>query len=946
MQKKTDYGKMLAEIAQAGVGAKVDPVKLVRANPSAAALLSKLTQDPTRQPVRDGQGKLNPATINPAGFNNISTDVARNIHETDIIMQMHPDLELAAQILVSSVLAPNDMVTVELTYSAERSNLPADVVASLIEKAKSYIDETHKIEEELPRIVRGVLIEAGCYPIAIIPENSVDELINSRVGYGFNGSQSASNRAWGSSIGVESAAAEAGFAKKPEIRLSTGILGPRDSDAPSAVHANFGVGLESMFSLGMENTQVSTEDMEVKLANGIKTGLTVIDNPAMLYVPEMAAKVRERAVRQKVRGRWGLEDRDTQFAHIKTLEPVVNRDSVFKQPRPDYVPIRPVLTKDNLHRRPIGAPLVMRLPPESTIPVYVPGYPEKHIGYFVLLDNEGNPVARKKDQDLYHDLGQRLKGSNDLASHLLQRVDEGMKGFDFHNRSHIDYAARIYAGMVEEDLISRLKNGMYGRRFSISENSEVYRMMLSRSLKNDHTALLYIPEELLTYFAIRFNEDGTGKSLMQDTRIVNSLRSIVTFANIHTAIRNAISRTKISVTLDEDDEDPLTTIEKVKGEILRSRAQGMPTGTSNPNEITNWLTSSGYEFEFQGNKGISEMKIDFSESASSHVLPDNDLEEKLRNKSIQGFGLTPEMVDAGFNAEYAASVVANNLLLSKRVIQIQDEITPHVNHLLRSSMHNCGTITFRLRQILEENMERILSSVPAYKEVKLDTKEEKEDFVEFLLESFIDSFDAALPRPNSATLENQMAHMDEYEKALDKMLDQIINSDFMTSDSVGELEAQVGMVKAVIKAHYMRHEMAKIGLLPEMAELMTLDDKGKPVVKVYDELSTHINTLTKVMGRLMEGIRPIRDASNDVNEGKDENAGGGGGDSYSEEPADGGDTGGDMFGMDGPDPLAMPEDGGGGGGETPPPDGEAQPEEETPSPDAEPEEGEDATPAS
>jgi len=896
--KNSSYNKMLAEITKAGIGAKVNPVQLVRTNPHAAALFSKLTNDPTKIPTRDGTGKINPAAINPAGFNTVSTDVARNMHETDIIMQMHPDLELAAQILISSVLAPKDMTTVELTFNVENSNLPADLVSTMIEKVRTYMQDTHKIEEELPKILRSVLIDAGSYPVAVIPENSVDDLINNRVGYGFKG---------GTNVGAESRGFGGGT-----FKLNTGLLGPRDAATPEAANSNYSAGLESMFSFKSRPGIGDSNEHSVTVGKGIPTGITVIDNPAILHVPKLADQARADMVKRHSRG-LGMEDYDTQFAYIKTLQDRVNQHTVFKNQSPDYVPIRPVLTKDKLRRKSIGAPLVMRLPPESTIPVYVPGYPEKHVGYFVMLDNEGNPVMRRKDQDLYYDLGQRLRGSNDLASHLIERVNEGMNGFDMRNRGHIDYAARVYAGMVEEDLISRLKNGLYGRRFAVSENTEVYRMMLARSLKNDHTALLYIPADLLTYFAIRFNEDGTGKSLMQDTRIVNSLRSIVTFANIHAAVRNAISRTKVSVTLDEDDQDPLKTIEQVKGEIMRARAQGMPTGTSNPTDITNWLNTSGYEFEFSGNKGISEMKIDFSESGSSHVVPDTELEQKLRDKSIQGLGLTPEMVDAGFNAEYAASVVANNLLLSKRVIQIQDDFLPHMNHYVRNYLTNSETINFRLKQLIVDNLDRIVKSVPAYKEITFSSEHDKEEFTEYLVESFIESVVAVLPRPNSATLENQLTYLEEFGKALDVSLDNIINTEFLTSDTVGEIEAQVSTIKAIVKAHYMRREIAKIGLLPELAELTTLDEQGRPVVNVYDELSQHVNALTKSMSHFMKGIRPVRDASDTVNEGKDENTGNGFSDDSSNDT--GGNGGDDEFGFGGDMNFDMPED------DTPPADG-------------------------
>lgn len=914
---KTSYNDMLRAIAERS-NKGIDAYSLVRTNPAAAAVYSKLRRDQTVENVRDNNGQLTQGAINGLNLNAAAFETAGGIRETETIMQMHPDLALGAQVLTSSVLAPKDMVTVELTYQAPKCPFPSVVTSQLVQKVVEYLED-YKIKDELPKILNSVLITAGCYPVAVIPENSLDELINGTVN--------------GTKIGAEAFTAS--------ITGPRGILGP-SIPTPTEVRT-LGAAFESALKMERHSTAVVAEAMAIPGLEGI---VSVHDNPLLLLMPRIAAEQRAAKINNLFKGRTGMEGYSDQFegtVRVNSLTP----DRIMSSNVGKTTHIRPVLTKELLTRRSIGSPLVMPLPPESVRPVYVPGVPDKHVGYLVLIDGEGNPVSLVDRTDIYAEMGRRLQSNSNFVSQLNARTQDAFSGVDFANPGIIDYAARVYASMVEEDIASRLKNGIYGNTFNMgSDNNDFYRTMLARSLKGDRTAILYIPASMLSYFAIKHNRDGTGCSLMQDTRMVNSLRSIVTLANINTSIRNSISRTKVSTTLSPKDNDPFKTIEMIKHQILRARSTGIPTGTSNPNDITNWLQRSAYEFEFSGSEKIPEMKIDFSEGASSHAKPDPDLEEMLRRKSLMGMHLTPEIVDDSGQVDFATSITARNLLLSKRVVQIQDQFLPELNSYLRMITLASETVCYRLREIINQNLMAIFKTVPTLKDLAerefgLDfgTTEsalananptavkpnispdesavpKKEDdksalisfsdghkqiaftrFLDVVVEMFIEHFETSLPRPNSATIKTQKEYMDDFIEALDLLLNEMINEDFLTSDTAGDtLSGQVNVVKAIIRSHFIRAEAVKIGMLPELFELSATDDEGRPKVDLVDEHIQHINNITRTMNYFMKGIRPVRDAADKVNEGLDD-----GGGSTSTDTSDTGSDGSDAMSNDGGD---------------------------------------------
>jgi hypothetical protein len=97
---------------------------------------------------------------------------------------------------------------------------------------------------------------------------------------------------------------------------------------------------------------------------------------------------------------------------------------------------------------------------------------------------------------------------------------------------------------------------------------------------------------------------------------------------------------------------------------------------------------AGFEFTFEGHPGLPQTKFDFETKNLQHTVPDTDFMEQLRKQTIMAHSLSPEVVDSGFSAEFATTVVANNILLSKRVLQIQEKFTPQLTDFARKLLQH------------------------------------------------------------------------------------------------------------------------------------------------------------------------------------------------------------------------------------------------------------------
>lgn len=824
-------------------GKNYPAVKVARENPEVAALVSKMVESRIR-PTRDQQGNGILAQSSKGAFDALSSSIMDKTNDGESMMQLFPDMELSKQIVVSSILSPKDMSGGDVIYTAPAGLLSPDVSATLIAKIKDYLDNTYKIKELLPKIIGESLFETGSYPIAVIPESSIDELIN---GPGKISMESLNDY-------VDS---------KGNVK-PMGLLGDPRTEKPLD-----SVGLEAFTSYTYAPTyDAMLTHMAVPTGStgatkkrltipGIGSLIRIVDNAFILKVPQAAAKNSRGTVRDLINQRLTKTRTSnngysiSNEAHLSKLTDDQLRSLMYKNKARSSKQVVKVKTAAQAQRETIGRPLVLHLPPESVIPIHVPGAPEQHIGFFVIIDIEGNPVSRKSSRNHFGDLQSMLNNSqNSMGSYLTNRAKEGTMGAN--TQITIQHATQIYTDLIESDLSERLRNGVHGHNVAVARNEEVYRIMLARALANQTTQLLYIPAELLTYFAYKYDNNGIGKSLLDDMRVLNSLRAMMMFSRVMAGIKNSIGRTHVSLQLDEMDPDPEKTIEIAQTEIAKSRKALFPLGMNSPTDLVDWLNKSGMEFSYSGHPKIPEMKLDFDEKGSTFPKPDQELEDELKKRSIMGMGLPPEMVDNGFGSEFATTVVSQNILMAKRVTQWQDAYIPQITDHGRKVVTNNGTLVASLRSILVENYDKIKASIEDDAELK---ELDKEGVIDFFLAWFLESFELGLPRPNSVTLENQMAAFKIYADGLDLALDAWVNTNIINVAMAGQISNSVEDIKGILRGYYLRKWMAENNVFGELSAITTKDENGKASIDLFEIQKDHI------VGFVHSAVRLLKESS-------------------------------------------------------------------------------------
>ena len=500
------------------------------------------------------------------------------------------------------------------------------------------------------------------------------------------------------------------------------------------------------------------------------------------------------------------------------------------------------------------------------MPVHEPGNPKKHIGYFVIADAEGHPLTIAGNEKYLNQLRSRFSnvdkngqaGSSDILSNLESRAKANLVGNDRISSGDLE---RLFSDIVQNALIRRAMNGAVGGNISVSDNQDFFRQMLARSLANQQTQLLYIPAEMLVYFANDFHRDGTGKSLYDDSRILHSLASMLLFARVSAGVRNSIGMTNANLKFDPDDPDPIKRIEQTMHIIRETRANNFPVGVLSPVDIVNWLGRCGVEVTWENHPGMPDMSVEFTQKERGIIKPDQELEELLTKRRAQNIGLNPESIDSAYNSEFATSVSENSLLFAKRISVYSNNFTTNFTRLGRLILASDSIILTKLREILIKEKKAVLEHLDGTFENKKFDEIDYNIVVNMCLKDFLGKVEFSLPKPITAKTESQMAKFSDHEAHVDAALKYFVSSEMFKTTVQGKTTEEIETIVAIIKAYFMRDYMARNNIMPELFDLINKNVDGKPSVDIFGSQVSHIEGLMQSLTHFLKDVRVIRVAA-------------------------------------------------------------------------------------
>ena len=791
---------------------KTAATTIVEGNPAGLPVISKLTADKTStKDINDERNfRINRATLETL-YAKMSALRTNNKH----ILALFPDIELAIQILVSSILSPKKMTDIQLNYRFNKNFiLNPNISTGVLDSIKEYIEETYELEDRLPEIVREALFISGSCPYAIIAESSVDDLINTDL------VSSLSTEQYKNSIDI----ALERFTSPINIIANTKLSNKKT----------------------LNQNPKSKEDFVNYLIGEAK--VLVTDNPGILQVGELRDKITSSIIKKEVRNNSAISTES--LDKIEYLDVFRNRGT--SKPKQ----IQFIKTKEEATRKSIGKPMFLKLPHQSVIPAFTPGNESDHLGYFVLLDENFKPINGGFNESDMNRLDHTLNTGNKNTP--IQKAYNNLIATSNNENIDVNSLFETYKNVLETQLFGTIKSTLNGKSVSISERNDIYFTMFCRALQDQKTTILYLRKESVVYYAFQYTELGIGKSLLDNLAVQSSLRAILLFSRVMSESKQAIDVTNVNIEFDPDDPDPEKTAELIQSSVMKMRQNFLPLGINNPVDLVNWVQRAGIRFSYTNNPLMPNTQISFDNGNLSHTVPNGELEENLRKQSIIALGLPPETVDNGFSPEFARTVINNNILLSKRVGVYQKKLNALNTKMVNLLIYNDEDLRRIIKDIILEKERELIDSLE--EEEKQLLTADKEKFIEYYIDKLADNLYLELPKPEDTDISNLSAEYDLYKENLEKTLDSVISAEIFSEDLAGDIANNIESIRNVYKHYLLRKWMADNNFYPETLEIT--DTNIEEVESVLTSIATHLTSTMRNADKLFRMMKEIKEAVN------------------------------------------------------------------------------------
>lgn len=718
----------------------------------------------------------------------LTQQIAQTKLDNEAIRILAPEIRTAENLVIPSIMSPTDLKDgdIKITSTSKMiDELQNNRISEILDK---HFNKTLNMSAKLPEWIREALYGAGSKPLLVLPITELDIIMNDPTAI------ASKSTSYGYSS--ESLAAAAKTSVNLDIVGQKSIFGISDNfHTKKTLDANklseLRPAIESAISNfifesgGVSKTKDKTDasyNLEAKFskdrgyseltsfANEAIENLSIIDDPDILKVDKAKKSKKKSEITENI------------VIHYKS---------------------KSVITLNPENKASVGNPVVYELPPESVIPIFTPGTPTDHIGYFVCLDNFGNPI-HLDDNNQDKNLGDNRRtspGSLYKSFGVENSFQLGNGGSPKNEKDSL--MVNIYQTIIEAHLKGRLKNSGFDNTY-IGATENVYRCLFARYLSERKTKLLFVPKDFMTYFCFKHNHDGTGRSQIEDIKFILSLKITLMICRMMAAMNSSIDRKNINVNFTEEMGDPIQYIEMLKKEAIDKSVVNF---TYDPTEVSRTLAQKAISVRAKGIPGAENFEVTTEPNEYRSIKPDESLMEDINNMMVVGLDIPPSAMNLLAENEFSRSVATNNLFFSRKISAKQKIVCKETTRYIQIYVSMSQQLKDEIKGVLNQGKKEG-GTEPSKNDGTVDDKTSSR--IDDLICDIIKNIETSLPAPDVAPNKTEFEELDAMISSITTALEALFDNDLASDDPIPAM-------RALIKSDIIRDYMKKIGVTNDAA---------------------------------------------------------------------------------------------------------------------------------
>ena len=607
-----------------------------------------------------------------------------------------PELKDAADIWVSSVISPTDLQTNSIQVTLEKTDLGQDIEDKISSEMTEFFNTDFELADRMKTWMKKAIFQDGAAPIMIVPQvnintlNAAVDIDETKAGHdvkeiikhanhpSVNQQMIPGNFTMGrEQLSYDNAPPFQYDAKNASLELLIPTF--RSTDVQKKQH------YDNLFHKIDEDIDKAFQELSYQDASYeafvTKQDVITTTKEAKKAIRELFTEAKNSVVISN--DVTLINKKDNYDGAMKNMEKKVMEHFLMDASNPTYL----LDTEETLEEK--HHPTIVDLPYQAVIPVTIPGAPDKHIGYFVLVNQWGTPLTdHVYDRSTYN-------GPRKLTEGAMQATFGQPAAYKYAAGINDDQrfkATTMMFGLTMRNLLNN-KLEEYGFSGATVEEHEATTLCLFRYLLDrKRVGLVFVPSSMMVYMAYDYHMDGTGKSRIEDLSTLLSLRTVLLISGVMAATENAIDNKVIEVDVDEKNANVMQYLAMVRDAFIEKK---MLRFDNEPLTVQRDLLQRSLTLLPKNMRGIREnLNITTDRKSANAVSPDTQFMEQLTNWIITGLEVPHAALNQTGEQEYSRSVATTNLMFNNKIkgeqkttvkFGTKNETRPNLHQVLCSS---------------------------------------------------------------------------------------------------------------------------------------------------------------------------------------------------------------------------------------------------------------------